>query len=442
MKMISSLACYALGVYAAVFTLVGCGEPAQPANPVARAQIDPSIPGQSMPRPTVRYATCPCFQVLHSFSGGSSDGARPLAGLAFDRRKLYGTTADGGTFGYFPGGTVFSITPGGTEKVIANFNDDKDGFSPESRLDVVNGVLYGTTLYGPGNGCAGSGCGTVFRVTRSGQITRLYAFSGGNDGYAPVAGLRTLHGLLYGTTLRGGGAGCGVEGCGTVFSITTTGTEQVLHRFSGGTDGIYPSARLRVLNGVLYGTTADGGGTGCGGGGCGTVFSVTTSGTLTVLYSFSGGSDGVYPAGDLRALHGVLYGTTAYGAGTGCFNNLGCGTVFSITPCSTPPCPESVLHRFSGSDGADPWGGLTEMNGVLYATTLEGGGTGCSCGTVFSITTSGTFTVLHKFIGSDGSYPYGDLRALHGVLYGTTNEGGGTGCFGGSGCGTVFSLTP
>ena len=217
----------------------------------------------------------------------------------------------------------------------------------------------------------------------------LYSFAGGSDGEYPVAALTNVGGRLYGTT-KAGGTGSGSvcsSGCGTVFKITTSGMESVLHSFGGGSDGLEPVASLSNLGGTLYGTTAYGGASGDG-----TVFAITTSGTETALHSFGGGSDGVEPIASLTNVGGTLYGTTYMGGASGD------GTVFKITTSGT----ETVLYSFvGGSDGKWPDARLTNVGGTLYGTTKNGGAS--NLGTVFKITTSGKESVLHSFgLGSDG----------------------------------------
>jgi uncharacterized repeat protein (TIGR03803 family) len=135
----------------------------------------------------------------------------------------------------------------------------------------VNGTLYGTTLAGGKAGCSNNfGCGVVYSITTSGSEKVVYRFKGGSDGGNPLAGLVEVNGALYGTTYGGG-----ASGLGTVFSISTSGGEQVLHSFAG-PDGAGPRAGLIDVGGTLYGTTFSGGnGKGCGGKGCGTVFALT-----------------------------------------------------------------------------------------------------------------------------------------------------------------------
>jgi uncharacterized repeat protein (TIGR03803 family) len=203
----------------------------------------------------------------------------------------------------------------------------------------VNGTLYGTTTEdGAKLGHSHLCCGTVFSVTTAGKEQVLYKFAGGPaDGGSPVADLIDVNGTLYGTTAYGGSSGCESADCGTVFSVTTAGKEEVLHSFTGDSDGATPSAGLINVNGTLYGTTAYGGGSVfCNGGiGCGTIFSVTTTGAEQVLHTFAGGSaDGANPLADLIDGKGTLYGTTECG-GPKCGRTVGlhgCGTVFAFTP--------------------------------------------------------------------------------------------------------------
>ncbi|MGB8909885.1 MAG: choice-of-anchor tandem repeat GloVer-containing protein [Candidatus Cybelea sp.] len=267
-------------------------------------------------------------KVLHSFDE-RTDGAYPT-GLTNVNGTLYGLTQEGGTYG---AGTVFNITTSGSEDVIYGFGSGSgsDGFQPIGSLINVKGVLYGATE-GGGTGCqrmSGSGCGTVFAVTTSGAEHVVYSFEGKKDGALPRAGLTALNGVLFGTTSSGG-----ISKYGTVFKVTTSGLETVLHRFTGEPDGRDSTARLVAIGGALYGTTYYGG-SGCGAGyGCGTIFTVSTSGAERVLRALDGRSDGYYPEAGLTSVKGKLYGTAA-GGGTNCYsgsNDTGCGTVFSMTP--------------------------------------------------------------------------------------------------------------
>jgi len=316
------------------------------------------------------------------------------------------------------------------------------------------GNLYGTTVYGGDLNCVSSaynpGCGTVYQVDASGNEKVLYSFTGlaNGDGAGPEASLvRDSEGNLYGTTFAGGGGSCGLlGGCGIVFKIDPTGTETILHVFTGGSDGANPSASL-ILDSHknLYGTTYYGGDLSCLSPypGCGVVFKLEPNGKEVVLHTFTGpytgGSDGSNPRGPvIRDVTGNLYGTTVRGGnGYG-----GEGTVFEITPSGN----ETVLHSFNpifAVDGGVPIGGLVrDSAGNLYGTTSAFGTATCACGTIFKIDPSGNESLLYSFTGApDGRAPYSGLvRDAKGNLYGTTNEGGGSSCNTPIGCGVIFKL--
>jgi uncharacterized repeat protein (TIGR03803 family) len=243
------------------------------------------------------------------FSFDTKDGSRPNASLIAVNDTLYGTTEDGGSKGY---GTVFSLSQTG-ERVLHSFKSHKDGAYPVSSLIDVKGTLYGTTS------TAGSGDdGTVFTVSAAGKESILYSFRGEshNDGNGPYSGLIDVKGTLYGTTVGGG-----KMDDGTVFSISTTGVEHVLHSFGISHDGAGPYANLIDVKGTLYGTTKDGGTKNMG-----TVFSISTTGVEHVLHNFTGGADGANPVASLLDVNGTLYGTTVNGG------SKGDGTVFALTP--------------------------------------------------------------------------------------------------------------
>jgi len=421
----------------AVALLAGCGGSQPPIG----------APG-AMPRNRQVASSVP-YQMLYRFHPW--EGTHPEAGLLDVNGMLYGTTTAGGLS---HDGTVYRVSTSGVERAIYRFRGGSDGSDPQSGLLNVSGTLYGTTYSGGGSGCYyGQGCGTIFSVTPSGTEKVLYAFKGGSDGGNPYAGLTDVKGTLYGTTFFGGGSGCRISlgtGCGTVFSITTSGQETVLHRFAGGSDGTWPGAELIDVKGVLYGTTLEGG-SACGYsvGGCGTVYSVTPAGVEKVLYAFKDGSDGNDPRSGLINVNGMLYGTTSGGGqvGSNCeYGNL-CGTVYQTSTKGA----EKVLYRFAdGSDGAMPQADLIEVNGVMYGTTTTGGGTGScwapdgNCGTVYSITTSGAETVVYRFTGGTGGWePAAPLTNVNGTLFGTTRRGGHQDvCCQFYGFGTVFELSP
>ena len=269
--------------------------------------------------------------VLHHFHFGT-DGAAPYGRLISDAAgNLYGTTQFrgiyGGQCGAFGCGTVFKIDPSGKETVLHSFRS-KDGAWPLSGLiGDAQGNLYGTTELGGDltGGCGTLGCGVVFKIDRSGHETVLYSFTGGADGSQSAGSLvRDAAGNMYGTTGLGGDLTCNApSGCGVVFKIDSSGHETVLHSFQGQpSDGWDPIAGLvRDSAGNFYGTTYRGGTYGFG-----TVFKVDTTGKETVLYSFTGGSDGSAPyAGLIRDSSNNLYGTTVGGG-------QGFGVVFKLTP--------------------------------------------------------------------------------------------------------------
>lgn len=378
------------------------------------------------------------YKLLYAFKG-SPDGASPLAGLLAFKGKLYGTTLNGsknycsascgGNHCYLGCGTVFSITDAGKERVVYNFrggfSNSGDGAWPYATLINLKGTFYGTT---GGGGTAFYG--SVFSVSKSGNEKVLYSFLGGNDGSDPESNLIDVKGTLYGTTVYGGSTNCGGSGCGTVYKITPSGSESVVYAFKGGSDGYRVFAPLTYFKGKLYGATLQGGGAACGGGGCGTLFSMTLSGKETVLHEFNPSTTAAFPNG-LTAVKGTLYGTTE---GGGARNS---GTFFSITPKGV----YTSLYSFADiPDGNLPGANLLYANGMFYGTTVGGGTSGN--GTLFQITPTGGESVLYSFLGgSDGADPQAPVIEYKGTLYSTTYKGGGAGC-GGYGCGTVFSVTP
>jgi uncharacterized repeat protein (TIGR03803 family) len=371
------------------------------------------------------------YRVVYSF-GKPHDGALPRGTLAHVKDTLYGTTEYGGAGTY---GTAFSVTTSGKETVLYSFGTNKnDGDGPYAGLSDLNGTLYGTTISG-GAYC----CGTVFSVTTGGTERVVHSFSNRHEGGSTLTGgLIDINETLYGTTLRGSYTPhhCG---CGTVFSLTTDGTLKVLRSFGEGDDGYWLPAGLIDVNGTLYGTTFAGGAYGRGGSSGeqvgGVVFSMTMDGKEKVLHAFGKGSDGLGPDASLIDVNGTLYGTTEDG---GAHNH---GTVFSITRSGV----EKVVYSFGDvPDGAFPQAGLINVNGTLYGTTSGGGAyryASIPGGTVFSVTTGGKEKVLHSFgNGNDGYIPLGGLLDMNGTLYGTTSGGGKYG--GSAGYGTVFALTP
>jgi uncharacterized repeat protein (TIGR03803 family) len=386
---------------------------------------------------STRPLTDSSFKLLYSFKGGSDghkDGYMPFGPLIAVNGALYGITSNGGTNG---NGTVFQINATGRETVLYSFNGGSDGAYPQSGLIYDKGMLYGTTFFGGSGKCGSAGCGTVYGVSTRGSEKVLYSFTNGADGAYPVARLTVLKGALYGTTEVGG-----TNNVGAVFKITRSGEETVLHSFANnGTDGAYPAAALISVNGALYGTTK------YGGVGNGTVFKITMSGKETVLYGFKGGVDGANPTAALISVNDTFYGTTPYGGNYAYRCHVGsyfagCGTVFGVSPSGD----EHILYRFKDEhDGAHPIAGLAALNGSLYGTASIGGyKRGCGCGTAFQIGTGGLEQTVHIFKPRDGEYPNASLIVWNRMLFGTALDGGDLGCRFQSklGCGTVFRISP
>jgi uncharacterized repeat protein (TIGR03803 family) len=287
-------------------------------------------------------------------------------------------------------GTVFELTPSGKERVLYRFPGSAHGALPDSSLTLFKRTFYGEAAAGGTGKCyyaQTSGCGTIFKISPSGRISTVYTFKGGKEGGTPGGGVVLFKGNFYGTTSAGGHACYPYSyGCGTVFTMTPSGRQTILDAFKGRwNDGATPGSGLVVLNGALYGTTDVGGKYNCAlygpGYGCGTVFKVTLSGREQIIHNFKGGlGDGAFP-NQLIAVGGNLYGTTEGGGHGGSACGTGCGTVFKLTPSGQ----ETILYRFQGgNDGAVPSAGLIELNATLYGTTGVGGTHGD--GTVYAVT--------------------------------------------------------
>jgi uncharacterized repeat protein (TIGR03803 family) len=313
-----------------------------------------------------------CYVNLYSFANG--DGTYPYAGLTLSGNTLYGTTSGGGYYG-----TVFAINTDGSgvENDHPFVGSPSDGSGPVADL-----ILSGSTLYGTTTGGGSSGGGTVFSLgVGGGSTTLLHSFTGGGggtDGETPRGGLVLSGNTLYGTTYEGASA------FGSVFSVGIDGTRfAVLHTCTGGTNGSLPRAGVVLVGNTLYGTTSTGGANGVG-----LVFSINTDGSgYADLHDFAGSpSDGYQPYGAVVISNGIIYGTTIQG---GAGNN---GTVFMLNTNGTG---YSIFYSFTASasiyqpdspnsDGSDPSGGLILFSNTLYGTTGTGGTNGF--GTVFSLT--------------------------------------------------------
>jgi uncharacterized repeat protein (TIGR03803 family) len=382
------------------------------------------------------------YKVLHAFTGGK-DGGGLWGSLAFDTKgNLYGTTSGGGD----GQGTVFELTPGSkgrwTEAVLhsfPSFTDDGQGPTSSLALDEEDN-LYGTTA-GGGNHHSG----VVFELAHdSWAESILYNFCAKpkcSDGGSPYAGLVfDKSSNLYGTGYAAFELSPGSDGW----------KEVALHDFTGEHgDGEEPLAGL-ILDaaGNVYGTAEDGGNNSLCSGGCGIVYQLTPGPdgkwAETVLHRFgSFQNDGRRPGVGALIMDGSgsLYGTTT---GGGAFSSsCSCGTVFKLTPGSDGKWKETILHSFTlGTGGEGPSAGVVmDKAGNLYGTTSAGGAASCGCGLVYKLAPGSngkwTYTVLHRFTGADGAGPNANLILDgQGNLYGTTTTGGA------GGYGVAFELTP
>lgn len=356
------------------------------------------------------------FTVLHSFSQ-FVDGALPVGIVRASDGNFYGTTSVGGSGDIFFG-TVFRYTPTFDYSVLHNF-EGADGNSPHAGvIEASDGAFYGTTVVGGAHDK-----GAVFKIDKSGATSLLHSFDG-DDGEQPYATLMQAgDGNFYGTTSKGG-----ANGLGTVFRLTPAGSLTVLHAFAGD-DGKTPYGDLvQGDDGALYGTTYQGGTHKLG-----TVFRIATDGSgYAVLHSFTGPADGASPqSGLVKAADGSFYGAAGFGP-------TGYGIVYRIIANGAL----SVLHAFDGhAEGGLPIAKLLiGADGAFYGTTSQDGDADGD-GTVFRVTPSGTFSVLHSFDGSDGRWPLAVLaQGSDGLLYGTAYAGGASDGASGNGDGTLFRL--
>ena len=396
----------------------------------------------------------------------------PPTGPVFDEAgNLYGVATFGGLGSY---GVVYKLTPvsgGWQESVICNFGGGTGGGYPYATpIFDKAGNLYGTASVG-GNlntsACGPYGCGVVYKLspTSSGEWTEtvLYTFTGGKDGAAPTLGNLVFDkdGNLYGSNVGGANvtsqACSNTNGCGVIFQLSPEANNKwkfhLLHTFSGGWDGVGPAFLTFDASGNLFGSAA-----GAWSGfelpsEPGLVFKLTptTSGPWkdSVIYSFTGGTDGGLPSALIFDRAGNIYGT---GADGGILDNcwsgygpMGCGVVFQLSPQSNGKWKETALYAFTdGSDGGQPDGGLVIDKGNLYGTTSGGGvasSNGGNGGVVFQLARNPdhtwTETVTHSFVGADGAIPRSTMIVdKSGNLYGTTVSGGSIGY------GVVFEITP
>jgi len=358
-------------------------------------------------------------KVLYSFTGGL-DGGQPYAGVIFDPAgNLYGVTRYGGIYNQ---GTVFELSPapGGTwtETVLYNFTGGEDGSQPVGGLATDGaGDLYGTASLG---GTNNDGCGTVFQLNASGVFGVLHTFSDlTGDGCQPQADLNLIDGNIYGTTIYGGGP----HEPGTVFTL---GPGVYVSRPFRATESTFPNGLGVFGNGATYGTTLMGGKPAAG-----NVFELSWPMKSTHIFALTS-TEGVNPVGDLDTqvnANGVriMYGATSNGA------SGRSGAIYQLTESQyrADIWAISLLHSFSGADGANPAAGvILDTVGNLYGTTSRGGANPGYDGTVFKLTPSANntwiYTLLYSFSGGvDGGKPVSTLVLDNTAnIYGTTVQGG------------------
>ncbi len=352
------------------------------------------------------------FTVLHSFAGGDDDGANPYGGVAQDGHGNFYVATNAG--GITNAGTLILILKNGAATIVHNFIDEsEDGENADGTPIVQGRYLFGTTQFG-----GYYGCGTVYRYTLStGEYREAYEFDCAPDDPAfPFAGLSAgLRGDLVGTGSKGG-----LYDDGALFHIIYDGDEEDNYfSFSGG-NGSNPYTGVAFVKDAYYMTATAGGSATLG-----TIaqFDLDTR-QINVLHNFAGGSDGANPYGTLVYDGGsFLYGTTRNGGGP----NL--GTVFKMDVSGGN---YTVLHTFQGvccgnSDGSFPFSGLTlnPKDKMYYGTTINGGGPSDD-GTIYKIDpNTGVETVVHTFTGQDGAHPYAaPYIDAKGRIYGTTLQGG------------------
>ena len=375
-------------------------------------------------------------QTVTTLADFSNNGYSPTGDLVQGfNGKFYGVTL------YGPGrtgvGTVYDVTSTGTLSLLNTFQSfyGQNSLGYQGGLTLgVNGNFYGSAPQGGANGF-----GVIYQVTPAGKLRALYNFCSqlntqGDcaDGGVPSAGvLQAANGNLYGTAYNGGVSG----NFGTIFELTPAGTLTTLYTFclqNGCLDGQNPAGLLQAQDGNFYGITTSGGANGA----YGTVFKRNARGVLTTLHSFCSekkvvGSetecvDGHQPGTLVQGANGNLYGTTIYGGNYVSCPYIGCGTIFEITPTGK----FTIIHAFNASDGEVPNSLLQATDGNFYGTA----GLALGGGTIFKITPTGQFTVLYTFGSFTG--PSGLMQATDGNFYGTTSSGGGS-----CSCGTVFSMS-
>jgi uncharacterized repeat protein (TIGR03803 family) len=380
-----------------------------------------------------QVASAQTYSVLYTFQGGT-DGGFPTGGLYRDASgNLYGITDTAGNrndCNNYGCGTVYKLTPSGEFSVLHTFTGGTDGWPNATWGSLIadsNGNMYGVASIG---GMYNNG--TLFRVTPSGGFTVLHSFaSSGNDGAGPQFTLYQdpLTKIIYGTTFSGG-----INGFGVVYALSNAsiGADVIVHHFDFG-DGAYPQGSVTGnAAGNLYGTAGQGGSANCG-----VAFRMgNIGGGYTVLHNFTCAPDGYFPGSVVVDAQGNMYGGTQEGGDPEACPFFGCGIIFKISPSGQ----ETILHTFRNTEGAVPNELMFDAQGVLWGTASGGGAN--NAGVIFKITTDGTYTDVFDFPGGvHGEVPYaGLIQDAQGNFYGTAG-GGPLACVQ-SGCGLVFKFTP
>src|SRR5579872_1986911 len=379
---------------------------------------------------TTIAASAQTISTLVNFNG--TNGYQPGSPLVQSTDgNFYGVTYYGGTptscplGGGYNCGTVFKMTAAGELTTLYNFCTQakcSDGGNPDSLIQASDGNFYGTTFIGGASTAYCNGCGTIFRITPSGNLTTLHTFclqAGCTDGEKPDELIQATDGNFYGVASLGG-----AYHNGSVFELTAAGKFKTLYDFCAQTncpDGRLTVSLMQAIDGNLYGTTYYSGAYNGG-----TLFQITLGGKLTTLFSLH------KPNSLIQGSDGALYGTTGAGG------NADHGIVFRVSPAGKL----TTLHSFCGlncATGDSPGAGVIEgSDGNLYGSAGLAGLT-YYAGALFEITSSGAFHTLYLFCSLDNCFdgwgPGQLMQATSGTFYGTTS-GGGT-----SNHGTVYTLS-